>query len=161
MLWLRLPKRPSGREKANASAAGKHTFRSHNYDVFSYSKLKSRLKRMHLAKKKKTHFENFGNFRWIGPIKSFNLRRFFRWALGSRGGGGAHDPNAPPFGYAPAISVWGRSALLHATCLATIIIGITLTKTPQQLALLCSALLYVCLSGHCTLPVNRKKIQKR
>ena len=39
-------------EKANASAAGKHTFRSH-ITFFSYSKLKSRFKRMSLAKKKK------------------------------------------------------------------------------------------------------------
>ena len=39
-----------------------------------------------------------GDFRWIGPLKSFNRRRFFRWAQG-----GAHAPNAPPpFGYAPA-----------------------------------------------------------
>ena len=41
----------------------------------------------------KNHFENFGDFRWIGPQKSFNLRRYFRWALGSRGG---HMPQMPP-----------------------------------------------------------------
>ena len=55
---------------------------------------------MSLAKKKKnkkkikTHFENFGDFRWIGSLKSFNLCRFFRWAIGSRGGGTC--PKCPP-----------------------------------------------------------------
>ena len=34
------------------------------------------------------------------PLKSFNLRRFFRWALGSRGGTCPKCP--PPLGYAPA-----------------------------------------------------------
>ena len=66
--------------------------------LFSYPKLKSRLKRI-FRKKKKNHVDNFGDFCWIGPLKSFNLRRFFRWALGSRGG---HMPQMPP----PWIRAW-------------------------------------------------------
>ena len=57
MLWLSSRRCPAGIEKANASAAGKHTSRWH----ILYTKLKSRLKRMSSAKK--THFENFGDFR--------------------------------------------------------------------------------------------------
>ena len=45
-------------------------------------------------KKKKNHVDNFRDFRWIGHLKSFNLRRFFRWALGSRGG---TCPKCPPW----------------------------------------------------------------
>ena len=86
--------RDSGWTRKSKRIGGRYTYFSFTYNVFSYSKLKSRLEWMSLAKK--NHFENFGDFRRIGPLKSFNLRRLFRWALGSRGGG-AHALNGPPW----------------------------------------------------------------
>ena len=60
------------------------------------------LKKIKSLNKVPKKIENCGDFRWIGPLKSFNLRRFFRWVLGSRGGGGTCPKCPPPlFGYAP------------------------------------------------------------
>ena len=66
MLWLSSPRCPAGIEKANASAAGKHYF-SLAYNVFLYIKLKSKPNIVFLARI--TYSENFGDFRWIGPLK--------------------------------------------------------------------------------------------
>ena len=84
-VWTRKSKRIGG-------AADKHTFRSH-ITFFPIPNWRVDLRECLKKKKKKIHFENFGDFCWICPLKSFNLRRFFRWALGSRGG---HVPQMPP-----------------------------------------------------------------
>ena len=91
------------------------------YNVFSYPKLKrilskkkmiliiiKKIKVDNFGNLKKKSFDNFGDFHWIGPLKSFNLHRFYRGALGSRGGKG-HAPNAPPLGYAPDRKLCSRN----------------------------------------------------
>ena len=54
ILWLSSPRHSAGLEKENASAAGKHTYVGIKR-FFFYTKLKSRLKRMFLAIKKKNN----------------------------------------------------------------------------------------------------------
>ena len=90
-VWTRKSKRIGGWE----------TYFSFTCNVFSYSKLNSRLKE-NAFDKKKNHFENVDDFRWIGPLKTFNLRRFFRWALVSREGG-RNMTQMPPL---PWIRAW-------------------------------------------------------
>ena len=78
----------------NASAAGKHTFRSH-ITFFSYSKLKSRLKRVSLAKKKLI-LKILAIFAESVPSSLLISVDFFVGALGSRGGGTCPKCPLPP-----------------------------------------------------------------
>ena len=59
---LRSPICPSGREKANASAAGKHNLRSH-ITSFLIPNLRVDIRESLAKKKNNNHVENLGDFR--------------------------------------------------------------------------------------------------